>query len=112
MKPLIKTIAIMALFFAITFIFANMTGILSVEQIKIWLIKAKEFSPYYIGSIVILLLFSDLFIAVPTMTVITLSGYFLGFQYGAIASLVGLTLAGVTGYGLSYIFGEKIFGLI
>jgi len=43
------------------------------------------------------------------LTVITLSGYFLGFQYGAIASLIGLILAGITGYGLSNVFGENIF---
>lgn len=102
----------MASFFALTFILVKMTGILSVEQIKIWLLLAKEFSPYYLGSIVILLLFSDLFIAIPTLTIITLSGYFLGFQYGAISSLIGLILAGITGYGLSNVFGENIFRFI
>lgn len=112
MKHLIKVIIIIASFFALTFFLVNITGILSVEQIKIWLLHSKEFSPYYIGSIVVLLLFSDLFIAVPTLTVITLSGYFLGFQYGAIASFIGLTLAGITGYGLSYVLGDNIFSLL
>ncbi|MCF6347127.1 MAG: hypothetical protein L3J20_02350 [Flavobacteriaceae bacterium] len=109
MKHLIKVIVIMASFFALTFVLIKMTGILSIEQIKDWLLQAKELSPYYVGSIVVLLLFSDLFIAIPTLTVITLSGYFLGFQYGAIASFIGLILAGVTGYGLSAVFGENIF---
>jgi len=108
MKHLIKVITIIASFFALTFILVKTTGILSIEQIKIWLLQAKEFSPYYIGSIVVLLLFSDLFVAIPTLTVITMSGYFLGFQYGAIASLIGLILTGISGYGLSSIFGEKI----
>lgn len=112
MKHLIKVIVIIASFFGLTFILLKMTGILSVEQINIWLLQAKNFSPYYVGSIVVLLLFADLFIAVPTLTVIALSGYFMGFQYGAITSFVGLLLAGVTGYGLSNIFGEKIFGFI
>jgi len=112
MKHLIKVIAIIASFFALTFVLVKMTGILSVEQIKTWLLQAKELSPYYVGSIVVLLLFSDLFIAMPTMTVITLSGYFLGFQYGITASLIGLILAGVTGYGLSNILGERIFGFL
>lgn len=112
MKHLIKVIVIIASFFGLTFVLLKMTGILSVEQIKIWLLQAKDFSPYYIGSIVILLLFADLFIAIPTLTVIALSGYFMGFQFGAIASFIGLLLAGVTGYGLSKILGEKIFGFI
>jgi len=112
MKHLIKVIAIMASLFAITFVLAKTTGILSVEHIKTWLLQAKELSPYYVGGLVVLLLFADLFIAVPTLTVITLSGYFMGFHYGAIASLIGLVLAGVTGYGLSAIFGERIFGFL
>ncbi len=109
MKHLIRVIVIMASFFALTFVLVNMTGILSIEQIKDW---AKELSPYYAGIIVVILLFSDLFIAVPTLTVITLSGYFLGFQNGAIASFIGLTLAGVTGYGLSTVFGERVLGFL
>ncbi|MCF6347124.1 MAG: VTT domain-containing protein [Flavobacteriaceae bacterium] len=112
MKHLIKVIVIIASFFALTFVLIKMTGILSIEQIKNWFLQAKELSPYYVGSIVVLLLFSDLFIAIPTLTVITLSGYFLGFQYGAIASFIGLILAGVTGYGLSNVLGEKIFGML
>lgn len=112
MKHLIKVILIIALLFALTFILAKTTGILNVEQIKTWLLQAKELSPYYVGGIVILLLFADLFIAIPTLTVITLAGYFLGFQYGAIAALIGLFLAGVSGYGLSHIFGERILKLL
>jgi len=112
MKHLLKVIIIIALFFASTFILVNTTGILSVEQIKMWLLQAKELSPYYVGGIVVLLLFADLFIAIPTLTVITLSGYILGFQNGAITSLIGLMLAGISGYGLSNILGERIFDFL
>lgn len=112
MKHLVKTMVLMALFFALTFLLVKATGILSVEQIKVWLAQAKTLSPYYIGGIVILLLFVDLFIAVPTMTTITLSGYFLGFPNGAIASLIGLMLAGLTGYGLSSMFGDRLFAFL
>jgi len=112
MKHLVKVIVIMASFFALTFVLVKMTGVLNVEQIKGWLLQAKELSPYFVGGIIVLLLFSDLFIAVPTLTVITLAGYFLGFQNGTIASFIGLILAGVTAYGLSIIFGERIFGFL
>ncbi len=112
MRHLIKVIAIIASFFALTFILVKATGILSVDQIKALLLQAKEFSHFYVGSIVVLLLFADLFIAIPTLTVITLSGYFLGFQYGAVSSLIGLMMAGISGYGLSSIFGENILGFL
>lgn len=112
MKHLIKIVVVMALFFALTFLLVKATGILSIEQIAIWLARAKALSPYYIGGIVVLLLFTDLFIAVPTMTTITLSGYFLGFPNGAIASLIGLMLAGLTGYGLSSMFGDRVFAFL
>ena len=112
MKHLIKIMVVMALFFALTFLLVKATGILSVEQIKMWLVQAKALSPYYIGGIVVLLLFTDLFVAVPTMTTITLAGYFLGFPNGAIASIIGLTLAGLTGYGLSSLFGDRVFAFL
>ena len=112
MKHLLKVIAIIGALFALTFLLLKTTGVLSVEQIKMWLLQAKELSPIYVSVIVVLLLFSDLFVAIPTMTVITLSGYFLGFQYGAIASIIGLSLAGISGYWLSHILGEWILDFI
>ncbi len=112
MKHLLKIMLVMALFFAVTFLVIKATGILSVEQIEIWLAQAKEVSPYYIGGVVVLLLLVDLFIAVPTMTTIVLAGYFLGFPNGAVASLIGLTLAGLTGYGLSRMFGDSVFAFL
>ena len=90
------------------FLTLKTTRILSAEQIKMWLVEAKELSTIYVGVIILLLLFADLFIAIPTMTVITLSGYFLGFRYGASASIAGLILAGVSGYWLSHILFKNI----
>jgi len=84
------------------------TGILTVEQIENWLISAKTLSPVYVGMIISTLLFADLFIAVPTLTIIILSGYFLGFTYGAISSITGVLLAGICGYILSSFYGERI----
>ncbi len=112
MKHLLKVIVIIASVFALTFLLLKTTGILSVEQIEMWLLKAKELSPMYVIGVVVLLLFADLFVAIPTMTVIALSGYFLDFRYGAIASITGLTLAGISGYWLSNFFGERILDFI
>lgn len=112
MKPLLKLILIIATFFASTFLLIKLTGILNVEQVKDWLIQAKEISPLYVGGVVILLLFADLFIAIPTLTITILAGYFLGFGYGVLASLLGMTLAGITGYFISRYYGSSIFGFL
>lgn len=112
MKPLLKVLLIVASLFASTFLLVKFTGLLTIEQIEGWLIQAKELSPLYVGSIVAILLFADLFIAVPTLTITLLSGYFLGHIYGALAAFVGVLLAGVCGYVLSRYFGNNILSFL
>lgn len=112
MKALIKLFLILFVFFTSTFVIMKYAGLLTVEQIEGWLKAAKELSPFYVGGIVTLLLFADLFIAVPTLTVSILAGYFLGHMYGALAALLGVTLAGVCGYLLSYHYGDKILNFL
>ena len=108
MKPLLKIFFIIAAIFGSTFVIMKISGVLTLNQIETWLTQAKELSPFYVGGMVTLLLFADLFIAIPTLTVSILSGYFLGHMYGAVAALLGVTLAGVSGYLLSYHYGDKI----
>lgn len=112
MRSLIKLILVLATFFASTFILAKLTGIISVDKIELWLTAAKSIDTFMLTALIIVLLFSDLFIAVPTLTVMILSGYFLGHMNGAITSIIGVMLAGITGYILSCIFGEKLERLI
>jgi uncharacterized membrane protein YdjX (TVP38/TMEM64 family) len=112
MKSLLKVFLIVASCFATTFLLIKFTGLLTVEQIEGWLVQAKELSPLYVGSIVALLLFADLFIAVPTLTITILSGYFLGHAYGSVAALTGILFAGVCGYALSYFYGNTILGFL
>ncbi len=112
MKSLLKIMIILALIFASTFLVAKFTGILSVDKIETWLTAAKSLSPVYVAAIVVLLLFADLFIAVPTLTISILSGFFLGNFIGSIAAICGLMLAGTTGYFISYIYGERLVALL
>ena len=112
MRNLIKIMLTLGLVFALTFVVAKLTGIISVEKIQLWLETAKSTHSFYIFLIVILLLLSDIVIAVPTLTVMILSGYFLGYGYGAIASIIGVILAGISGYIISYHYGEKLEKLI
>lgn len=108
MKQLITIALVLATLFASTFIVIKATGALTVDDIKHWLSLASEINPVYVAMVVIVLLFADLFIAVPTLTVCILSGYFLGWTTGALAAATGMFLAGVIGYWISWMFGPKL----
>lgn len=108
MRALFKLTLIITGFFALTFLLVRMTGIFTVDNITQSLNKANELNPIYLFIFIVVILFCDLFIAVPTLTITLLSGYFLGFEYGAIASISGMLLAGFVGYFLSKRFGERI----
>ncbi|MBL4612818.1 MAG: VTT domain-containing protein [Emcibacter sp.] len=108
MKEMLKIMLLLFLVFTTTFIVAKTTGLLSLEQIESWFAQAKDAPPIYIISIVIALLVMDLFITVPTLSLIMLSGYFLGYPLAVLASVTGLMLAGCSGYLLSFIYGNRI----
>jgi len=112
MKSLLKVFLIVAACFAATFLLIKFSGILTLEQIEGWLLQAKELSPVYVGVIVALLLFADLFIAIPTLTVMILAGYFLGHSYGFLSAFIGIMLAGTSGYALSRYYGDFILGFL
>jgi len=112
MKYLVKSFLVIMLFFSCTFLIIKTTGILTVGQIEGWLIQAKELSSLYVAGIVILLLFADLFIAIPTLTVIILSGYFIGFAYATAAALTGILLVGLCGYILSRYYGDVLLNFL
>jgi len=101
MKAMLKLMLILALCFASTFVILNVTGVITIERIKDWFEIAQQTSPILIGLVVSLLLFADLFVAMPTLTIMILSGFFLGPIMGATFSITGLLLAGVGGYGIS-----------
>ena len=112
MRALIKLMLVLSIAFASTFLIMNVTGVISVEKIETWLALAKETHWFYLGGVVILLLFLDLFVAMPTLTIIILSGYFLGHFYGALMAISGVVLAGVTGYITSYFYGNKFVAIL
>jgi uncharacterized membrane protein YdjX (TVP38/TMEM64 family) len=112
MKALVKVILIIGLCFAATFLAIKATGALTVEQIDGWLTQARQLSPLYVGALVAALLLADLFIAMPTLTVTILAGFFLGHAYGATAALAGLMLAGVCGYVVGWRFGEPVLAFL
>jgi len=108
MKGMLKLMVILALCFASTFLLLNTTGLLTLDRIVNWLTLAQQTSPIVIGCIVTFLLFADLFVAMPTLTIMILSGFFLGPVMGAVFSIMGLSLAGFSGYGLSQRYGDGL----
>lgn len=108
MKSLLKVALVLFTLFASTFLLLNIMGILTVDQIELWLTNAKDLPPIYIGLFVASLLFLDLFIAVPTLTIAILAGYFLGHMYGFVVVFIGFSLAGIGGYCLSRLYGNKL----
>jgi uncharacterized membrane protein YdjX (TVP38/TMEM64 family) len=107
-KELLKIMLILALFFASTFLLLKLTGVLSLDEVHNLLVSAHQNTPLYLALLVVLLLYADLFIAVPTMTVAMLAGYFLGWPLGAAATLTGFFLAGITGYLISRRYGSAL----
>ena len=108
MKNLVITALTLAMIFASTFLFINMTGILTTDDIKAFLNAAHETAPIYVVGAVIVVLVADLFIAVPTLTETILSGYFLGFPLGFLAAATGLLTAGTLGYAITYAYGPGL----
>ncbi|MBL1260034.1 MAG: VTT domain-containing protein [Thiotrichaceae bacterium] len=112
MKELIKVMLTLALVFASTFILIKATGILTLEDIQLALEQAQQIHPGYLALVVIGLLFVDLFIAIPTMTVTIMAGFFLGWPMAAAATISGFLLAGTIGYAISRRYGWRLLNRI
>ena len=108
MRSMLKIMLLLGLLFASTFLILNLTGVITLEKIKHWFSLAQNLSPWAIGIVVASLLFSDLFVAMPTLTIMILAGFFLGPIGGAMSAICGLTLAGFSGYILSYRYGDLL----
>ncbi len=106
MKTLIKVMLTIAAVFASTFVFGRMLGILTEDNVRTWLEMASTLSAAVVIAIVVGLLFIDLFIAVPTLTIVILGGYFLGFELGFLAAMLGSALAAFGGYAICRRWGE------
>ena len=107
MKTLIKLLLTLATAFIFSFIAIKATGILTIADIRTWLEAANSMAPWMVGLVVIGLLFADLFIAIPNLTVCILSGYFLDFELGAFFDILRVSSAGMTGHLLSRSAGRR-----
>ncbi|MEM6985428.1 MAG: VTT domain-containing protein [Pseudomonadota bacterium] len=112
MRNLIKVMVILALIFASTFVIGRALGILTVENVRAWLEAVHTANPVWVVGLVVALLFADLFVAVPTLTITLLAGFFLGFELGVLAALLGMSLAAFCGYAIGWRYGDRAVSLI
>lgn len=106
MKTLLKVMLAIAAVFASTFVLGRVLGILTEENVRSWLELASTLSIATVIALVVALLFVDLFIAVPTLTIIIIGGYFLGFELGLLAAVAGSASAAFGGYAICRRWGE------
>lgn len=106
MKTLLKVMVTIALIFASTFILGRVFGILTQENVRQWLEAASMVSAITVFTLVAGLLFIDLFVAVPTLTIVILGEFFLGFELGFLAAMTGSALAAFCGYAICRKWGE------
>ncbi len=112
MKALIKFVVLLGACFTFTLLLFKVLGILSVEDIRYWLEQAMTVSPWIVGLIIVALMLVDLFIAIPTLSLTILSGFFLGVELGVFYSTLGMLGAGTMGYVISRFHGEKLLRFV
>ncbi len=66
----------------------------------------------YVALAIVALLALDIVIAMPTLTLAIMAGYFLGSLLGAASAAVGMTIAGLTGYGFCRFYGPGLLASI
>ncbi|MEM6314304.1 MAG: VTT domain-containing protein, partial [Planctomycetota bacterium] len=112
MRGLLKVVVPLALFFGGMLLVLRFTGVLDNERIRGWLEVARSASPVWAGAVVVGLMFADLFVAVPTLSVMLVAGSLMGFEAAAVSGFLGLLSAGLGGYGLSRAFGERLVRVV
>ena len=112
MIVLFKVLASLIAVFAAIALASTLLGVLDVEDVQRWLGRANDVSPFYIILLVAILLSIDLFLAVPTLTVTLLAGYYLGITIGSLSAYAGMSGCALLGYYLGASRGERLLAFI
>ena len=112
MKSLIKLYLIIIGVFALIFALVNLTGLLSVADIKAYLEQIQHAGKLKIFIIVAVLLASDVFLSVPTILIVTYAGHILGFGWGLLAATIGMLTSGTIAYLLCRFSGTKMLRVL
>lgn len=112
MRPLLKVMAVIFAVFICIFILVRLTGLFTIDDVNSWLTAAKTLSPVWVTTLVIALLILDLFISIPTLYLVMLTGFILGPVSGFVVCLSGFFAIGFLGYGLGHRFGRALLSRI
>ena len=112
MKALVRFVVLLGAFFTFTLVVFKLTGFLTVDDIKVWLEQGLTLSTWIVGLIIVGLMMIDLFIAVPTLSLTILSGFFLRVELGVFYSSAGMLPAGTMGYVISRFQGDKLLRFV
>ena len=108
MKHFLKLYGYIIGFFVLILLVMNLTGWLSVNDVRRYVEMVSSQPPWVIGLVIGGLLAVDVFFAVPTIFLVTSAGYLLGFGAGLAVSVAGMFLSGLTAYLLCKLLGYKI----
>lgn len=108
MKPLLLLGGGLAALFASTFLILALFGGFGTDEARRLVEAVLRVDKAWVAALVIVLLFADLFVAMPTLTLCILSGFYLGPWFGGVSASAGMLLAGISGYGLSRRFGTRL----
>jgi len=111
-KSLIKLYLIIIGFFALIFTLVNLTGLLSVADIKAYLNHIQNADKLKIFFVIVVLLSSDVFLSVPTILIVTYAGNILGFGLGTLAATFGMIMSGTIAYLLCRMTGNRMLKVL
>jgi 3-dehydroquinate synthase len=89
--------------FLMIFIIFELSGLLTLEDAKDWVISFDSLA----GLVIILMLIIDLVIPVPSSVLMTLAGSLYGFFWGVLIGTLGSLLASITGFCLTRYIGKR-----
>ena len=108
MKTLFKFVFLLGAFFTASLLILKAADLFTIDDIKLWLTEAQEASHFVVGGVIVGLMLIDLFIAIPTLSLTILAGFFLGMELGLAYSSIGMIGAGSMGYFLSKFKGDSL----
>lgn len=91
--------------FASTLLLLALVGGFGAEELRDLAESVARIDRRWVALLVVGLLWADLFVAMPTMTLCLLAGYYLGAGWGGAAASAGMLGAGVSGYWISKRWG-------
>lgn len=112
MKNLLKSAGVLLLFFVAMFLITATLGLSNADHLLQY-VQGMVGSHFVLSSLlVVLLLWIDIVLSIPTMVLSVTAGNVFGVAYASLLVFLGLQLAGITGYVLSKRLGVRFLALV